>query len=280
MRDDKPRFDARVGRWRRVLLILVALLAAAAVGCAMGVDARVHAYLEAHPNDWHANYWLEGFRQLGKAWAPVWLLLIWAWASGRPRPATVALIALVLVMLVVLPVKQVVRRPRPHHVTVAGAPTGPPPGHSYSFPSGDTASAFAVAGALTACLPVAGGVLLLVGAGGIGLLRVTMQAHFPSDVCAGAAVGLLCAWVVLEFSRRRLTMDWWRAHPWWRPAVGLAAAALLPIAQMSERINPMGIFLGTYGFAVAVWGGIGAWQCLRAQRHDGQSSAGRNLRKK
>lgn len=64
----------------------------------------------------------------------------------------------------------------------------------FSFPSGHTAAAFAVAAAF-AGEPSGLGPLALVLATGIGLSRVYLGAHYPLDVGAGAALGALAGLV-------------------------------------------------------------------------------------
>jgi undecaprenyl-diphosphatase len=59
---------------------------------------------------------------------------------------------------------------------------------AYSFPSGHTSAAFAIATALQGERHCAGPLSLLV-AVGIGLSRVYLGAHYPLDVAAGAALG-------------------------------------------------------------------------------------------
>jgi len=59
---------------------------------------------------------------------------------------------------------------------------------AFSFPSGHAAAAFAVAVAL-AGEPHAAGPAALLLAGGIGLSRVYLGAHYPLDVLAGGALG-------------------------------------------------------------------------------------------
>ena len=57
-----------------------------------------------------------------------------------------------------------------------------------SFPSGHSAASFAAASALTAYYPTAGP-LLFAGACCVGLSRVYLGHHFPSDVAVGGALG-------------------------------------------------------------------------------------------
>ncbi len=71
-----------------------------------------------------------------------------------------------------------------------------------SFPSGHTTSAFAAAVALGFMKPEWRGWLLL-GAVLIGLSRVLVGAHYPSDVVGGAALGsLVSVWLSRSFARR------------------------------------------------------------------------------
>jgi len=94
-------------------------------------------------------------------------------------------------------VKRMVGRVRPWIAMGLPAPIGVP--RDGSFPSGHAAGCFCVAAFLAVVLPVLlpgavrrarllGGLAILV-AGLVGLSRVCLGAHFPSDVCAGAALG-------------------------------------------------------------------------------------------
>jgi undecaprenyl-diphosphatase len=78
-------------------------------------------------------------------------------------------------------------RPRPSRAIDGFAPLADNP-DAFSFPSGHTAAAFAVAVAL-AGEPFGAGPLALLLAGGIGLSRVYLGAHYPLDVAVGAALG-------------------------------------------------------------------------------------------
>jgi len=74
-----------------------------------------------------------------------------------------------------------------------------------SFPSGHTCAAFAAAASWYRTLPRKWGITALVMAAVMGLSRLYVGVHFPSDVLVGMCVGLLCAWVA------------WRIYCWVRP---------------------------------------------------------------
>lgn len=260
IKDDKARFDLRVQRYGPIMLVAAGVLGVLAVVSYLHWDLPTHARLVEQPNRWHAIGWVEALRQLGKAWVVIWLLLLWALVSNRPRPATVAIFALIAAMVIVLPTKSLVKRLRPNDaLAVRQAQIEPdkviPSGHSYSFPSGDTATVFVVAAALLPSVTLVEGGLLFLIAAAVGMLRVTVQAHYPSDVLAGAAVGILCAVAVLVLCRRYLSMNWWRQNPWWRWAVAGTVIAMFPIVHFAERTNPLWTFLQTLWWTpIAIYG--------------------------
>lgn len=75
-------------------------------------------------------------------------------------------------------------------------------GKCMSFPSGDTAAAFAIACVLAAYVPCLRAPAMIV-ACLVGLSRVYFGCHYFSDVVAGALLGTLVAAVVLTATRRR-----------------------------------------------------------------------------
>ncbi|MEV6549954.1 phosphatase PAP2 family protein [Streptomyces sp. NPDC051597] len=111
---------------------------------------------------------------------------------GR-RAAAAGLTALVVAQLVSNGVcKQVAGRPRPPkdwfpHDEVHDRPD------SSSFPSGHTAAAVAFTAAVAPRWPAVGAACA-VPAALVAVERVQSGAHYPSDVVAGAAVGLASAW--------------------------------------------------------------------------------------
>jgi membrane-associated phospholipid phosphatase len=88
-------------------------------------------------------------------------------------------------------VKAIVRRPRP--VLEGLPPLGGAPS-SLSFPSAHATSSFAGATAMTRVEPAAAVAFLL--AGLLALGRPYLGMHYPSDVLAGAALGVLLGLIV------------------------------------------------------------------------------------
>ena len=72
---------------------------------------------------------------------------------------------------------------------------------AYSFPSGHTGSSFAAAFALFLYNKKLGAAALGL-ATIIGLSRIYLFVHFPTDVLAGAVLGVLCAWIVWILFRK------------------------------------------------------------------------------
>ena len=74
---------------------------------------------------------------------------------------------------------------------------------SGSFPSGHTANAFASAVVLS-CFAAGPAWLWWFLAGAIAYSRVYLGVHYPSDVVAGAFVGIMCAFATIAATRRRI----------------------------------------------------------------------------
>ena len=112
------------------------------------------------------------------------------------RAGALALCAMILGLLATnLTIKPLVERPRPWLVwPIAPLVAEDDPN---SFPSGHTCAAFAAAMAWVRTLPRRGERIFVAAlAVGMGLSRLYVGVHYPSDVLAGAVIGSLCAWVV------------------------------------------------------------------------------------
>ncbi len=88
-----------------------------------------------------------------------------------------------------------VGRLRPYEISAEIVRLIPTPLTAHAFPSSHTAVAFACAAAFAYGLP-GWGMIALVAAAAVGLGRVFVGVHYPTDVLAGAILGMLCAWLV------------------------------------------------------------------------------------
>ncbi|MGQ5637833.1 MULTISPECIES: phosphatase PAP2 family protein [unclassified Streptomyces] len=121
---------------------------------------------------------------------------VMAWAGGR-RAAAAGLAALTLAQLVSNGLgKQLADRPRPPKEWIPHDEVEDRPASS-SFPSGHTAAAVAFTAAVWPTWPVAG-MACAVPAAMVAVERVQSGAHYPSDVVAGAVIGVAAARLVRQ----------------------------------------------------------------------------------
>ncbi|MFF5406712.1 phosphatase PAP2 family protein [Streptomyces misionensis] len=137
---------------------------------------------------------VEESAESSKLWCGTAAAIAW-WGGWRGRRAAAAgLGALVVAQLASNGLcKRLADRPRPPaewipHDEVSDRPD------SSSFPSGHTAAAVAFTAAVAPVWPAVG-VLCAVPTALVAVERVQSGAHYPSDVAAGAAVGLTSAWL-------------------------------------------------------------------------------------
>ncbi len=138
-------------------------------------------------------------------------MLLWH-GSARLRICVVLAIAVVFMgeAFAIQPLKKSIHRPRPFEsITEAKLLVGK--GKSESMPSGHAANSFAVATVLIwfyrrraiAILPLAGA---------IAYSRIYTGAHYPSDVLAGAILGVACAGLMIvgvDYAWAFLGKRWW-----------------------------------------------------------------------
>ncbi|SEB66503.1 undecaprenyl-diphosphatase [Streptomyces sp. 2131.1] len=150
---------------------------------------------------------VEEAAESSKLWCGAAAVMAWG-GGGRGRKAAVAgLAALTLAQLVSNGVcKQVSNRPRPPEEWIPHDEVEDRPDSS-SFPSGHTAAAVAFTAAVVPSWRAAG-MACGVPAALVAVERVQSGAHYPSDVAAGAAIGLLSAWLVRHLPQQALRM--WR----------------------------------------------------------------------
>lgn len=128
----------------------------------------------------------------------LWIVLSLGLMLYKPtRKAGVAALLAMLLGLVLnnMIIKELVGRPRPW-LDVEGLEYVIYEASKNSFPSGHTCSSFAAASAWHWLVPkkwirVSGWVMAVC----MGLSRLYIGVHYPTDVIAGAAVGVFCGWV-------------------------------------------------------------------------------------
>jgi undecaprenyl-diphosphatase len=143
------------------------------------------------------NWFFIGLSWIG-TWGAVWLAIalvltvIWR----RPSIFVTVLVADLAADLLAELGKVIVQRHRPFEHQLG------PASSTHSFPSGHTATSFACATVLSAFAP-RWRVPFFVLAALIGFSRVYNAMHYPTDVLAGAVLGVLTALLLLAADRRR-----------------------------------------------------------------------------
>lgn len=185
---------------RQRTFVVLALLALTAGCIAWGWDPRVQAQAQVWERTTWGRVWGATAYWVGHGGVQVAVMLsLAAWAHFRQRPPTrrlalVSLAAFAASGLAALAIKFMAGRARPAladaiwnpmHLSLAG--------RMDSFPSGHVTTSFALAAVWAGRYPKAapfcyGGAIL------VAMGRVVGGSHFPSDVAAGAALGLLVGW--------------------------------------------------------------------------------------
>ena len=143
-------------------------------------------------------------------------MVIWLVATHRRREALLVLIMLAAVTLGSEGIKELVARPRP-----SGTDPGVP-GVVYSYPSGHVLEALTILGIITirgwrSSRPLAGRVaftvVVVVWVIFVGLARMALNAHYPSDVLGGALGGIGALSLYAWLTRPGAWADQTAAHP-------------------------------------------------------------------
>jgi membrane-associated phospholipid phosphatase len=134
----------------------------------------------------------EGLSYAG-SYGALWLAIAIVFALLRRRPEIFvsALVADVLGELSTDALKAAIPRSRPHLHPLVSVP------HTHSFPSGHAAISFACATVVGAAEPRAR-LPLYVLAALVAWSRVYVGVHYPSDVAAGALIGIALGYVVIR----------------------------------------------------------------------------------
>jgi undecaprenyl-diphosphatase len=149
-------------------------------------DRAIHDALNSHVLPSY-HWFFATFTWLGSA--SLWILILAGciFINRWRKIAAVLIIVIAFNVLINEDLKEIVHRIRPDNVVVGGYLVV----HSYSFPSGHTQTAFAIATVLSAFLARRYNVITYLLAAGVGMSRIYLGVHYLSDVVAGAAVGIV-----------------------------------------------------------------------------------------
>lgn len=194
-------FDSRVLGYATALFVVVPFLV-------LYIDGLVTTFIPSVQSEW-ARKVASAITVMGSGLtdaAIAGVLLVVGLKAGRPREAVVGrlgLLAVIVGSLSVQILKNLFCRSRPlaeksGQFFVDFPCLGKGSGF-ISFPSGHSVTAFALAFVLSRAYPRYA--FLFYGlAGLVALSRVYLARHFPSDVVAGTAIGLLAGWITCRFS--------------------------------------------------------------------------------
>jgi membrane-associated phospholipid phosphatase len=192
-------------RSRYALWAVLAVL----LGVAFWCDNLVLAVVKPFHDSPGAEMIRQTVRWLGTGYVqvPVVLIMILAglvWSRKVKQAGALALLAFVVSGLAANVLKVIVRRPRPW--TTDAVPANwygyLHNGAFHSFPSAETATTFAVVLTIGDWFPALRAPLVVV-AVVVGLARVLVGSHHPSDVVAGAMLGIAVSQAIASMAHQR-----------------------------------------------------------------------------
>jgi undecaprenyl-diphosphatase len=170
------------------------------------VDRRLYRVIHGLPHSPLGDRYVSALSDLGEGlgWVAAGAALAWLGGTkGRRAGLATTIAALGTTYVVQRMIKPVFRRTRPwveRDVTVVGIRTT-----DASFPSGHSAASFAAATSLASFYPGTAPLVYAL-ATGVGLSRVHLGHHFPSDVAAGAILGVASGSVIAWMLRMPATL--------------------------------------------------------------------------
>jgi undecaprenyl-diphosphatase len=236
-----------------ILLLIVAALGLIALWSRYNFDQRAFSSLRQNPLDWDDLFWLIPITHAGKAWFQIWLISIWFVFKRSQHPVLIALLGLLIVFAMVVPLKVIVGRPRPYEIIKAEQNPDKQlelDSHT-SFPSGDTAVAFAIFAVIVYLATWPWVCVFLAISAVVALLRLTAMAHYPSDILAGAAIGILAGLIAVQIDRRWLPLK----PPRFDLKLGWAISAIIIIPILiifSEGLEELPIFIVSFCVVSAI----------------------------
>ena len=200
MSRDRERSEVQSGRANIIWLVIAFLAILGFAALTVAIKARVvfpfDQPLLAITHGWNVDPLV--WKVLTEtANIPLFLIgggfVIWLWFNKRRREALVVLLLFAAVSATSEGVKQFTLRLRPAAGTAAGIP-----GVIYSYPSGHVLETLTIVGsvalriwrsALTFAVRLAGPIVVAVQVVLVGIARIALGAHYPTDVLAGLLCG-------------------------------------------------------------------------------------------
>lgn len=158
-------------------------------------DYTIRGYVKTNikAGEWEST--VQTLNKFGDGWIQAIITIIMIFAGYLKKKANLlktgkyGLIAIIAAGIAVQIIKHIIGRPRPTMVDAGIKDIGPSISIGLdSYPSGHTASSFALAAVLSAVYPK-GRYIFYFLAGIAGLSRIYLDSHFASDVFAGAILG-------------------------------------------------------------------------------------------
>ncbi|HUW07984.1 MAG TPA: phosphatase PAP2 family protein [Williamwhitmania sp.] len=173
----------------------------------------------------------------------LWLFL------GNSRKGFIGLMSLIIVMLMVQSLKRYFDMPRPAAVFESLKVLGPVL-HQHSFPSGHSATVWAMVTLLLLDKNVNRIALLGLGIAG-SLARVYVGAHFPFDVAVGALVGILSVVLgTMLVNLFNISWDWFERFTVRFAILGLIFFFGIYVTFFHMRHDSFGFFIFTGGMSL------------------------------
>lgn len=191
---------------------------------------------------------------LGKSYVPLWLLFFWGFVTKRIEIILTGSLALLLALALVGPAKIISHRQRPREIyknllVENISPTDNPTVNdilltrSQSFPSGDTATVFAVIIAVSPFVSSFSFFTLLILAAAVGVLRILGLVHFPSDVFAGAVFGIVSGWFALLICEKWMSENPFPFGKQWRILAVIGLILIPSLYVISHGFKEFRVFL-------------------------------------
>jgi membrane-associated phospholipid phosphatase len=257
-------------RFGLTIFVSTIVLCIGALFCYYFIDDRVISWISSNHKDLNSFAGAKLIKILGKACVPLWLLFLWGFLKNRLQLVLAGSLSMLLALAIVGPGKILTHRERPRELlkhsqivqdsqgnktTIQNLLSAPAYGRFelqnirktryQSFPSGDTATVFAPAVTVVSFVSALSLPILFILAAMVGSLTVAGLSHYPSDIFAGAAVGIFSGWLALQISSQWISQNSFRINEWWRKVV-LIGLILLPLLSVfSGGFKQLLIFLAS-----------------------------------